>query len=136
MKRRGHNAFVTRCPCCSGEVYDECCGPVHAGTRPAHTAEQLMRSRFSAFARGDTAYLLASWHPSTRPASIDLDDAVRWIRLEIVDVVDGRQWDDHGVVEFRAHHRVGRTPGVLAERSSFVRQEGRWVYLSGRPSDT
>ena len=63
-----------RCPCTSGLPYDECCGPLHRGERAAPTAEQLMRSRFSAFALADAAYLLATWHPSTRPESLELED--------------------------------------------------------------
>ena len=67
-----------RCPCGTGLPYDECCGPLHAGATPAATAEQLMRSRYSAFAVGDAAYLLATWHPSTRPPALELDPGVRW----------------------------------------------------------
>ena len=59
-----------RCPCGTGLPYDDCCGPLHAGSTAAATAEQLMRSRYSAFAVGDAAYLLATWHPSTRPAAL------------------------------------------------------------------
>src|SRR3712207_8451687 len=62
-----------RCPCGTGLPYAECCGRLHDGTATAGTAEQLMRSRDSAFAVGDPAYLLATWHPSTRPPSLDLD---------------------------------------------------------------
>jgi uncharacterized protein YchJ len=56
-----------RCPCGTGLPYAECCRPLHDGTGTAASAEQLMRSRYSAFAVGDPAYLLATWHPTTRP---------------------------------------------------------------------
>ncbi|CAN5402189.1 hypothetical protein BH09ACT4_BH09ACT4_12790 [soil metagenome] len=79
-----------------------------------------MRSRFSAFALGLEPYLLASWHPSTRPASLDLDESVEWRRLQIVDVSDD-------VVEFRASYRGG----LMHERSGFVQEDGRWSYLEG-----
>lgn len=118
------------CPCGSGRPYGACCGPIHAGA-PAATAEALMRSRFSAFARGDAAYLLASWHPSTRPARLDLDAEVVWRRLQIVDTVGGGADDADGIVEFRASFRSAEGAGLLHERSRFARFEGRWVYVDG-----
>ncbi len=118
------------CPCGSGDAYTACCGAIHAGL-PASTAEALMRSRFSAFARGDAAYLLASWHPSTRPAELALDADVVWRRLQIVDTVAGGADDARGVVEFRASYRAPEGAGLLHERSRFSRVDGRWVYLDG-----
>ncbi|WP_433508115.1 YchJ family protein [Pseudonocardia halophobica] len=120
---------MTPCPCGSDEPYGACCGRLHAGER-AVTAEQLMRSRFAAFAVGDEAYLRRTWHRSTRPRRLDLDPAVRWTHLEIVDRVAGGPLDTDGIVEFRAHHRVGGRPGVQAERSRFVREDGAWLYLA------
>ena len=119
-------------PCGSGRAYERCCGPLHAGGA-AETAQQLMRSRFSAFARGLDAYLLASWHPSTRPATLELDEGVQWRRLQIVDAVAGAAGDAEGVVEFRASYRdPDGAAGLLHERSRFVRDSaGRWSYLDG-----
>ncbi|PZQ92012.1 MAG: hypothetical protein DI534_03485 [Leifsonia xyli] len=121
------------CPCGSGPAYAECCELVHRGA-PAPTAEALMRSRFSAFARGDAAYLLASWHPSTRPPELELDADVVWRRLQIVDTVAGGPDDAAGVVEFRASYRGPDGAGVLHERSRFARVGGRWLYLDGEVS--
>lgn len=73
-----------RCPCLSGETYGACCGPLHRGARTAATAEALMRSRYSAFAVGDARYLLATWHPSTRPSSLELDPDQVWRRLDVL----------------------------------------------------
>lgn len=89
-----------------------------------------MRSRYSAFALGRVDYLLASWHPSTRPATLALDPAVRWLGLEV------RAQRSTGIeaatVEFVARSRLG---GGRAERlhevSRFLREEGRWYYLDG-----
>ncbi|MBE7193523.1 MAG: SEC-C domain-containing protein [Gordonia polyisoprenivorans] len=122
---------ASRCPCTSGLTYGECCGPRLDGTRPAPTAETLMRSRFTAFAVGDVAHLRASWHPTTRPETLGLDPDVRWYRLDVVDVVAGGPFDDDGEVAFRAFHRSADGRGVLAERSRFVRDDGRWYYLDG-----
>lgn len=100
-------------------------------TEPPATAEALMRSRFEAFVRGDAAWLLATWHPSTRPADLDLSDNPRWRRLRIVDTVAGGADDTHGIVEFRASFVAADGPGVLHERSRFVREDGHWFYVDG-----
>jgi SEC-C motif-containing protein len=89
-----------------------------------------MRSRFNAFRDGNAAWLLASWHPSTRPSAIDLSDNPRWRGLQIIDTVDGGPDDDTGIVEFRATYLApGGGVGVQHERSRFVREDGRWYYL-------
>ena len=94
------------------------------------TAEALMRSRFAAFRDADAEWLLASWHPSTRPASLDLTDNPAWRGLQIIDTVAGGPGDDTGIVEFRATYLVpGGGVGTQQERSRFVREGGRWYYL-------
>ncbi|MFD6167306.1 YchJ family protein [Oerskovia sp. NPDC060287] len=129
-----------RCPCLSGETYGACCGRFHVGLAggvpdavTAPTAEALMRSRYAAFAVGDADYLLATWHPSTRPADLDLDDDVTWRRLDVVATSAGGPLDRTGVVEFVAHFRSAETRerGSLHEVSSFVREGGRWYYVDG-----
>ncbi|MFE7799987.1 YchJ family protein [Nocardia sp. NPDC057440] len=119
------------CPCKRGEPFEQCCGPVLAGERPAATAEALMRSRYTAFAIGDTEYLRRSWHSSTRPADLELDPGQRWLFLEIVRTERGGPFDDVGVVEFRAHYRADGARGSLHEVSRFRREDGAWVYLDG-----
>lgn len=128
--RRDTPGKIRPCPCGLGQPYDECCGPLHAG-QPAASAEALMRSRFSAFALGDAAYLLGSWHSTTRPARLLLDPRQRWTRLEVLGTEAGGLLDSAGVVEFRAHYREPGESGSLHERSRFVREDGRWVYLDG-----
>ncbi|TPW76457.1 YchJ family protein [Schumannella soli] len=122
------------CPC-GGGLYAECCGPIHAGVVAAPTAERLMRSRFSAFALGLLYYLRRSWHPSTRPAELDLDDEVVWRRLQIVDTQGGGEDADQGEVEFRASFRGADGVGLMHERSRFVRVDGLWVYVDGDQLD-
>jgi SEC-C motif-containing protein len=118
------------CPCCSGKAYAECCEPLHSGAGRAASAEQLMRSRFSAFALGDAGYLLRSWHSSTRPARLDLDRRTRWTRLEILDTTDGGPFHTSGTVEFRAYYRERGGEQFLQENSTFAREDGAWVYVS------
>src|SRR5688572_5771300 len=71
------------CPCGGLQGYDDCCGRLHRGVAHAPTAEALMRSRYSAFVVGDVAYLRETWHPHTRPASLELDPDRRWTGLEV-----------------------------------------------------
>ncbi|RFA09184.1 hypothetical protein B7R54_08065 [Subtercola boreus] len=128
-----------RCPCLSGNTYGDCCGPFHTGERQAPTAERLMRSRYSAFVRGDAAYLLATWHPSTRPAAADLqlDPDQRWYRLDILQRTGGGMLDSTGTVEFVARYRLGGERGGRGERgelhetSTFEKVDGQWFYRAG-----
>jgi SEC-C motif-containing protein len=116
-----------RCPCGSGHVFGECCGPLLAGDAAA-TAVQLMRSRYTAFVLGDAPYLLASWHPSTRPERLELDPDVRWRSLEIVRTERGGPLDREGVVEFAARYDSSGERGVQHETSRFLRED-RWRYV-------
>ncbi|WP_307364030.1 YchJ family protein [Microbacterium murale] len=122
-----------RCPCLSGDTYESCCGPLLTGAAAAPTAERLMRSRFTAFAVGDAAYLLRSWHPSTRPNDVDLDPDVRWTRLDILGTEAGGPFDTTGFVTFEAFYRENRVQTSLKERSRFVREDKVWTYLDGVP---
>lgn len=124
-------AAADPCPCGSGRSYADCCGPAHAGSAPAPTAEALMRSRFSAYALGLADYVLSSWDAATRPADLDLDDGVIWRRLQIVDTIAGREGDATGIVEFRASYRDADGGGMLHERSRFARAGDAWVYVDG-----
>lgn len=123
-----------RCPCLSGLTYGECCGRAHAG-EPAATAEALMRSRFSAFALGDVDYLLHTWHPHTRPGTLELDADLRWYRLDIGAVSAGGPLDHAGEVEFTAYYRSPEGAGSQHEHSHFTREGGRWLYRDGRALD-
>jgi SEC-C motif-containing protein len=115
------------CPCGLPKAYDDCCGRFHSGAGAAPTAEALMRSRYSAFVKGDVAYLLRTWHPRTRPARLELDAGMRWTGLEILATGDGTAFHTVGTVEFRASYRGGS----LHEQSRFERADGAWVYVDG-----
>lgn len=117
-----------RCPCGTGLIYAECCGRLHDGAAAA-TAEQLMRSRYSAFAVGDPAYLLATWHSTTRPRDLGLDPATRWTGLEVLATTDGGLFAADGTVRFCASYVRDGVPGAQEELSRFVREDGAWRYL-------
>ncbi|KAB7624141.1 YchJ family protein [Alkalilimnicola sp. S0819] len=118
------------CPCGSGGALAHCCGPILGGEAPAPTAEALMRSRYSAFVLDNTAYLRESWHPSTRPAALAPGEGPNWRGLTII-AATGAAEDDTGEVEFVARFEENGRKGVLHETSRFVREGGRWYYLSG-----
>lgn len=121
------------CPC-GREVkgrpvaVEACCGRFLGGAA-APDAEHLMRSRYSAFVLGDLPYLLATWHASARPATLELESGATWLGLEI------RQHRmtgaDTAEVEFVARFRVAGRAVRQHELSRFVREEGRWYYVDG-----
>ena len=89
-----------------------------------------MRSRYSAFVLEDAAYLLATWHTSTRPARVEFEPGLRWLGLQ---VRAHRLLDaDHAEVEFVARSRLGGRGQRLHERSRFVREDGCWCYVDGQ----
>ncbi|MCP3804279.1 YchJ family metal-binding protein [Allokutzneria sp. A3M-2-11 16] len=119
------------CPCGLDKSYDQCCGALHSGAAAASTAVQLMRSRYSAFAVSDEAYLLRTWHPDTRPSTVDFEPRQKWTGLEILSTAGGGVFHTEGTVEFVASYRVRGRAGELRENSDFVRRDGLWVYVRG-----
>lgn len=124
---------ATRCPCGTGLAFGECCGPIQRGERQAATAEALMRSRYTAFAVEDVDWLLASWHASTRPRSLELDPGIRWLRLDIEATSGGGPFDREGTLTFAAHWVADGARGAMRERSRFTRDAG-WRYVDGDPA--
>lgn len=120
------------CYCDSGLLFAQCCQPLLHGTAPAASALALMRSRYSAYVLADEAYLLKTWHSSTRPQQLDLNKSQQqWRRLKIVDTELGTPEDKTGVVEFIATFKLNGRAEHLRERSRFSRQNGQWVYVDG-----
>ena len=117
------------CPCGSTHPYPECCGLYHAGA-PAPDAQSLMRSRYCAYVLCNEPYLLATWHPSTRPDSIPFDPVQKWLGLTVLDAKATGELSAE--VEFIARSRVSNAAALrLHERSRFVREDGRWLYVDG-----
>lgn len=96
----------------------------------ATTAEQLMRSRYSAFVVRDAAYLLRTWAAGTRPARLSFDKDLQWTGLDVLGSTEGSAFHTEGTVEFRAHFLHDGQPGDQYENSRFVREDGLWVYVS------
>ena len=112
------------CPCDSMLPYEACCGPLLRGQSQAETPVALMRSRYTAFAEGQTDYLFRTWHPRTRPADVTLDPSVHWVGLDV-------QESTADSVRFTAHWQRGSESGELSELSRFEQRAGRWFYLDG-----
>lgn len=111
------------CPCGSGTPLRACCGPLLSKERQAATAEELMRSRYTAHVYGNAEHLWRTWDGRTRPPEVHLDDT-RWLGLEVRETTGGGADDSTGIVDFVARHDEGE----LAERSRFTRRGGRWFY--------
>lgn len=121
-----------RCYCGSGKVYSRCCQLYISGQSLPETAEQLMRSRYSAYVLNDEEYLLRTWHQSTRPVQIDLmTNRLNWFRLKVVSTEAGGSSDRQGVVEFVAFHKINGKAHKQHERSRFLKEGEQWLYVGG-----
>jgi len=125
------------CPCGVGSAYANHCKALHVAgfAGLSATAVDTMRSRYSAYVLKNASYLLATWHESTRPKTIDFSESIEWHGLTIEDTVDGAGLSSTGVVQFRARFRRDEAHLELHERSSFVRDGGRWFYVEGSDPD-
>jgi len=127
---------MSLCPCGSNSDFDLCCNPILTGAREALTAEALMRARYSAYAKCEVDFLHESLHPAHRE---DHDrNATRrwaansdWLGLEIVDIEDGQEDDQDGVVEFVATFKEKGVIRRYHERSQFKKHNGKWFFVDG-----
>jgi SEC-C motif-containing protein len=124
------------CPCGSGLTYADCCEPIISGKRDAVTAQELMRSRYTAFTQANVDYLMRSHSIKTRPVkerkSIEKwAKSVVWMGLTVIQTQAGEMDDEIGYVEFKALYLENGTPQQIHERSFFQRENGKWVYVSG-----
>ena len=131
MATRHPNVISAFCPCGSETEYAHCCARYLEGEESPPSAEKLMRSRYCGFVFCDEPYLLATWHPQTRPGRVRLDGEARWLGLSIRDTEAGGVDDCAGSVEFVARFKVGGKGHRLHEISRFEKVDGRWYYLDG-----
>ncbi|MEK6509662.1 YchJ family protein [Myroides sp. C4067] len=118
------------CYCCSGNAYSECCEPYVTNTKAPSTAEQLMRSRYTAYALANAIYIINTTHPKTRhfhskKAILQWAKENTWQRLEILVSEESR-------VVFKAYYKDAE--GNVCEHyedSLFEMLGGKWYYVSG-----
>ena len=127
---------MSQCPCGSGAELDQCCGPIIASEAAAPTPEALMRSRFTAFARGDLDHIentqIKNEDDEFDRAGAEAEaENTEWVRLEILDTAQGGAEDDAGMVEFAAHYKQNGAPGTYRGKSNFRFEDGRWLYIDG-----
>ncbi len=121
---------TSKCPCGTNKPYQQCCRELHQEIRIAQTAEELMRSRYSAYVKKLKDYLLSTWHPSQRESMQDLsfEDGLRWLGLKVTATKAGLENDTEGEVEFTASYSYHGKNAQIKEHSKFVKEDGRWFY--------
>ncbi len=122
------------CPCGRPQTYSECCAIAHANPAFIKTAEDLMRSRYTAFTMANGPYLMETHHSETRKnvdekEIVDWSKTVKWLKLEILNKTDGQENDDTGTVEFKAYFKEKNRMTLIHENSFFQREYGIWKYF-------
>ena len=129
------------CPCGSGRVYSDCCGPLIEGKAAAQTAEALMRARYTAHANGAVDYIVETTHPAKR-AGVNREQvsqwskSSQWLGLEVLATEAGGNGDEAGTVEFSARYRQKGKTYDHREIAEFAKQDGTWYFVDGRPPKT
>ncbi|NLZ10839.1 MAG: hypothetical protein GX086_05845 [Alcaligenaceae bacterium] len=128
---------ILPCPCGglpTGAPYEACCGRYISHNADAPDALRLMRSRYTAYTQGNADYVSATWHATTRPATLmlampDTPHATKWLGLSVhtFEVID----EAHAQVRFTARYRDGGKAFRMTELSDFVREDGQWFYVEG-----
>jgi SEC-C motif-containing protein len=122
------------CYCGNSKPYTDCCEIGHKNLTEIKTAEQLMRSRYSAFVLANGDYLMATHHNSTRlikekKAIVKWTKSVQWIRLEVLETSKGSENDIKGIVTFNAYFFENGKVDLINEKSAFVKENNQWFYL-------
>lgn len=125
-----------KCPCTSGEDYSACCEPIVTQQQPAKTAEALMRSRYTAYALGKMDWIFESQSPEGRKfldqkATEEWSKRADWKGMEVLEVQQGGENDDEGLVDFKAHYELGGEDIEHHEIASFRKEDGVWYFVDG-----
>ena len=122
------------CYCGNNKTYKACCEVFHLNHGKTETAQQLMRSRYSAFVMANGDYLMETHHSSTRPttekkAIVKWAKSVEWIKLEVLETTKGLENDEEGTVTFNAYFYENGNVDVIHEKSAFLKENNNWKYL-------
>ena len=127
-----------KCPCNPNKNYIDCCEKAHDNIFSVTTAEQLMRSRYSAFVLANIEYLQKSHHSKTKPSNLEKKEtllwtkSVEWLKLEVLDTTKGNKKDAVGTVEFKAYFLENGILNNIHENSNFSIENEHWVYVNGK----
>jgi SEC-C motif-containing protein len=126
------------CPCGSTLAYEACCQAIIKGEKAAETAEQLMRSRYSAYVKAEIDYLLTSLHPDHRADFNEKTtrawaEGAEWHGLEITGTAGGGPDDAEGSVEFTVSYSEQGAKKDYRERATFSKKDGTWYLVGGEP---
>ena len=126
-----------QCPCGSLTKYKKCCKPLHEGSN-AKTAEQLMRSRFTAYINSDAEYIIKTTHKDNQDYTLNMDswkkdilnfsDYTDFIELEIFETIEG---DKESFVNFKATLKQDNLDASFTENSRFLKVNNKWLYVDG-----
>lgn len=124
------------CPCGSELAYNDCCEPLIKSTRKAKTAVELMKARYSAYAKVEADFLFTSLHPDRREShdqkeTRDWAAKSKWDRLEILRTENGTEGDDKGIVEFVAYYSIKGERTRHHEVATFVKLDDEWFFDDG-----
>jgi len=125
-----------KCPCTSGKEFAACCEPILTKKQKASTAEQLMRSRYTAYATGNVDWIVDSQSPDgrqfvDRKATEQWSRSATWHRMEILQTTDGGPDDNEGFVDFKAYYTIGTEDITHHEVASFRKEDGEWFFVDG-----
>ena len=118
------------CPCGSSHSFSKCCEPFLTYQEKPKTAEQLMRSRYSAFATENEPYLLKTWQLPKRPQKVEFDHNTKWLGLKIIRCKAGLAEDTYGWVKFVARFKIAGKAERIEELSYFVKNGEQWFYVA------
>ncbi|WP_294906450.1 YchJ family protein [Tatumella sp. UBA2305] len=123
------------CPCGSQQSYNDCCGQYISGTHIAPDAESLMRSRYTAYQRGDVLWLVETWHKSQRSPELEALISTHlsgtdWLGLNVISH-DYNNNSQEAFVTFFARYCEKNQTSAIYERSRFIREEQHWYYIDG-----
>jgi len=122
------------CPCSKDKEYSVCCQIFIESFKLPETAEQLMRSRYSAFVLEDVAYLIKTWHPKQCPENIEFDPNTKWLGLKVIETKSGSMNDTEGWVKFVARYKIAGKAHRIEELSYFEKIQGQWLYCYAEDS--
>ena len=116
------------CFCGNAMPFSLCCEPYITLTKKPSTAEQLMRSRYSAFVTENESYLLYTWHRDERPSEVRFDFNTKWLGLKIEQCKAGLALDSEGWVKFVARYKINGKAERIEELSYFIKDNQQWFY--------